>query len=540
MKTRKIVSSAAVAFLVMAFFVSGAPTTRAAISTNASANVVIGQANLITGTANQGGGSAAINTINDSRGVFYDGSHLFVADRSNNRVLVYNSIPTASDASADIVIGQADMTHNDANRGGAVAANTLYYPVGVYSDGEKLFIADTYNNRVLVYNSIPTTNGASADIVIGQADFTHNDENQGVAAAAGTMYHPYGVFSNGAKLFVSDSENHRILIFNSIPTTNGASADVVIGQQNMTAHDSNQGGSVGANTLDIPYGIYSNGVKLFVADSSNNRVLIFNSIPTENNASANIVVGQANLTSDSDNLGVAAANTLYYPVSVFPYGGKLLVAERYNNRVLVYNTIPTNNGASADIVIGQADFTHNDENQGGTVSAASLSGPRFAFVGGTKLFVSDGDNNRVSIFSFGSQYTISKNHSKTVSGGEKIKVKKKKIEISGKKTAYKKGKVKIYRNGNYVKKAKVKNNGKWKLNFKDTGSAVKTFVFKYYNSSGTLQYNSETYVIGVDRGSLVEATLEKMSFDGTAGENNADNGKKTEKFNVPDAKFISD
>jgi hypothetical protein len=117
--------------------------------------------------------------------------------------------------------------------------------------------------------------------------------------------------------------------------------------------------------------------------------------------------------------------------------------------------------------------------------------------------------------SFGSQWTINKNKSRVVSGDEKIKVKKNKLEFSGKKVAYKKGFVRIYRNGIYAKKVKIKKSGKWNTSFKDTGSAVKEFVIKYYNKSNILQMNSETYALGINRGSLVEATFEKMSLSGT-------------------------
>lgn len=490
---------------------------KAAVSTNAAATVAIGQANLTNNSANQGG-TVAINSLNGSRGVFFDGNHFFVADRSNNRVLIYNSIPTTSDASADVVVGQADMTSNLANRGGSPAANTLFQPVAVYSDGEKLFIADSFNNRVLIFNSIPTSNNTSADVVVGQVDMASNGQNRGGAVGANTLYEPYGIFSSGAKLFISDSQNNRILIFNSIPTTSDASANIVIGQQNLSVNTANQGAAVGANTLDLPYGVFFNGAKFFVADSQNNRVLIFNSIPTENNASANVAVGQSNLTSNTANQGSSpAANTMYYPVFAYSYGSRLIVSDRYNNRVLVFNSIPTSNNAGAEVVIGQADMTSNLENQGGvSANATTLYGPRCVMVGNTKLFVSDGDNNRVLIYSFGSQWTINKNKSKTFSGGEKMKVKKNKLEFSGKKTSLKKGKVKVYRNGDYVKKVKIKNSGKWKLSFKDTGSSVKYFVLKYYNSANQLQFNSETYAIGINRGSLSEATLTKAEYLGSA------------------------
>ncbi|UCD55446.1 MAG: hypothetical protein JSV93_01205, partial [Candidatus Omnitrophota bacterium] len=63
--------------------------------------------------------------------------------------------------SADVVVGQADFTSNSINQTGSTTvagANTLYASQSAFSDGKRLFIADQYNNRVLIYNSIPTSN----------------------------------------------------------------------------------------------------------------------------------------------------------------------------------------------------------------------------------------------------------------------------------------------------------------------------------------------------------------------------------------------
>ena len=51
-------------------------------------------------------------------------------------------------------------------------ASNMHWPSTVYSDGERLFVADTRNNRILIWNSIPTQTNQPADIVVGQQDFT--------------------------------------------------------------------------------------------------------------------------------------------------------------------------------------------------------------------------------------------------------------------------------------------------------------------------------------------------------------------------------
>jgi hypothetical protein len=527
MKKRKIVSSAAVAFLAMAFFVGGLVPANAALSTNASADVVIGQADMTSNSFNQGAGpfSATAQSFFYPRESATDGTKLIVADYFNNRVLIYNSTPTSNNAVANVVIGQQNMTSNSANQGGSVSDATLNNPSSVFYDGSKLFIVDSGNNRVLVYNSIPASNNAAANVVIGQQNMTSNSVNQGGPVAANTLSGPNGIFSSGGKLLISDFSSNRILIYNSIPTSNNAAADIVIGQPDMTSSSINQGASVGANTIAGPSYIFSNGKKLFVADRDNNRVLIYNSIPTSNNVSADVVIGQQNMTSNSANQGGSvAANTLDSPRILFPYGPKLLISDTDNNRVLVFNAIPTNNNASADVVIGQQNMTSNSVNQGGSPSANTLDLQRGIFIKKGKLIISDYVNSRVLIYnSFGSQWAITKGHSQTLSGDEKIKVQKKKIEISGKKKIWKKGRVRVYRDGSLVKNVKINKGGNWKAKFSDSGSAVKDFVIKYYDSHKVLQMNSETYTLGINRGSLVETTLQKASFEGS----NTEKAKKS-------------
>ena len=252
MKTKKTKMGLA---LVGALAILVAQTTivspASAWTANLSAIRVIGQANLTSGTANQGGAAAA-NTLNNPIGTFEVGGKLIVADSQNHRVLIYNSVPASDNASADVVVGQQNMDTVTANQGGAVGANTLNYTVGVYSDGTKLFIADWGSHRVLIYNTIPTANNASADVVVGQQNMTSSSANQGGAVSANTLDEPMGVWANEGRLYIADLDNNRVLIYNSVPTANNASANVVIGQQNMTSNNPDQGGSANVNTLHSP------------------------------------------------------------------------------------------------------------------------------------------------------------------------------------------------------------------------------------------------------------------------------------------------
>ncbi len=385
--------------LFMAFLlVSIAWDNTFAFSSNESAFLEWGQKYFTAGYPN--GQNADQNTVYNPEGVFYDGAHFFVADKLNNRVLIFNSIPSGTDANADVVIGQTDFGSNCANQSGPVAANTLNNPSGIYSNGTTLLVADTGNNRVLVFYQIPTSNNASADLVIGQPDMVSNKYNQGTSPpAANTLGGPYNVFSSGSSIVISDWANNRILIFNSFPTSNNAFADVVVGQSGFGGYLSNQGGGIGANTLNQPYYAFTVGNKLLISDSGNSRVLIFNNVPSSNNASADLVLGQSSFSGNLANeAGNPGANTLYFPEGLYSDGTKLFVADTSNQRVLVFNNIPSVTNASADLVIGQSFFNNNSPNQAGSPGANTLEAPYGICGNGTFVAISDQNNQRVLLY----------------------------------------------------------------------------------------------------------------------------------------------
>ncbi|MFA5936626.1 MAG: peptidoglycan-binding protein [Candidatus Paceibacterota bacterium] len=224
-------------------------------------------------------------------------SKLFIADRANHRVLIYNTIPISNGVSANLVIGQADFTSGTANRGSSVDANTFNQPNDIDIAGDKLIIADASNFRVLIFNQIPTDVNASADVVIGQSTMTTTINRCSTAIGvitASCVSLAIGVYSDDTHLFVSDFYNDRILVFNTIPTSNGASADVVIGQADFTSGRSNQNGYPAANTLQSPVHISSDSQRLFVAQNGvyaenvGGRVLIYPLGPLSSTATSPI------------------------------------------------------------------------------------------------------------------------------------------------------------------------------------------------------------------------------------------------------------
>jgi len=161
--------------------------------TGQAARLVIGQSNF-TAQAND---VPSANRLGAAGGVAYVNNTLFVVDSNRiqaspvlNRVLIYNNIhnfvtpPEAEiqqgvrcpvcGGTANVVLGQPDFITSPVALTFPLPPPTpssLRTPTAVASDGVRLVIADTDNNRILIWNSIPTTNNAPANVVVGQADF---------------------------------------------------------------------------------------------------------------------------------------------------------------------------------------------------------------------------------------------------------------------------------------------------------------------------------------------------------------------------------
>lgn len=263
---------------------------------------------------------------------------LVVADEGHSRVLIWSGAPTTTNAPASVSVGQASPTTSPQ---ALCDASHLNHPEGVFVKNGKLIVADTENNRVLVWNTVPLTSGTSADLVLGQADATHCSANRGSGVNANTLDAPTGVWSDGTRLVVADTGNNRVLIWNAFPTQNGAAAGTVVGQASMNdgsahaADDASPTAAVGTG-LSAPSSVSGSNNQLFVADTGHNRVVIFDPIPTSNGARASQVLGQADLTGTGSNADGLSASSLAAPEGVRAFGSFVIVADTGNSRELRY------------------------------------------------------------------------------------------------------------------------------------------------------------------------------------------------------------
>ena len=225
--------------------------------------------------------------------------HVIVVDSANSRVLIWNpdSVPSAGELpEPSVVVGQKERdrcapndTEGDGIEDERPSEYTLSLPRSAWSDGSKLIVSDAGNNRVLIWDRLPSQDFQPASWVVGQANFTDSADNAGGVPSAATLAHPGGIDVNEfGQLAVADSDNHRVLVWNAIPAAHSAPADHVVGQSSFTRNtandtDQNDASDVDGNgveiassrSLSLPVGVRFHNRNLIVTDHLNNRVLVF-------------------------------------------------------------------------------------------------------------------------------------------------------------------------------------------------------------------------------------------------------------------------
>jgi NHL repeat len=306
---------------------------------NAPADWVIGQPDF-TREGRNAKGQPGPATLNVPTGVTPLGEGIAVADAWNHRVLIWLARPERSNALADVVLGQADFASGEANGGHTTAsAQSLFWPYGVHWDGARLWVADTGNRRVLMWHGVPMSNGSPADLVLGQHDFGTRDENGGGEPSLSSMRWPHDVAVWNGRLCVTDAGNNRIMIWDVLPTRNDQACDRLLGQIDPTQVDHNQ--SLywpSAGTLHMPYGIASSGTWLVAADTANSRLLGWHADDNAHQADACALTGQTDFHAKGDNRwALPSRDSLCWPYGIAVCGDVAVVADSGNNRVLLWH-----------------------------------------------------------------------------------------------------------------------------------------------------------------------------------------------------------
>lgn len=345
---------------------------------------------------NQTGGSMMFNHPN---GLASNGTNLIMCDRFNNRVLVWNTAPTTWNQAPDLVLGQDNFNTNYEGR----AKNQMNWPgnVSVSADG-KLAVADTHNDRILIWNTFPTQNGQAADIEVDLSKI----------ANPGLMQRwtwPWGVWTDGTKLAVAATQGSTLLFWNNLPSVDNLVPDYTIthehfgtprnistdGSSYFFVGDHNAKVNMRAGTFywnsyptstDQAYDFYKEdwvkGTKLAdgkLLTAGLMNLYVWNTIPRQASTMPNQML-RPGPYNNGDGVDVVFANNKYY---VCNYNG---------NNVLVYNNLPSEANPDPDFALGVSNIYHNTLD-----SIGYIQNPAFT-TDGTKMIVTSDFDNKIYVF----------------------------------------------------------------------------------------------------------------------------------------------
>ena len=342
------------------------------VTTFQDADLVLGQASFDMALEL---GATAQSTVSQSPAV--DNGILWVCDAAKARVLAWSPLPTGNNEAATRVAGQSTLTSSTIS---SPTSGNLGASCYVSAAGGKLVVSDPMRNRVLVWNPAPLASGVPATLVLGQTSFTTTANG----STTSQMTVPQDVWTDGTRVAVVDSLNRRVLIWTSFPTANGQAANIVLGSQPT--------GSATASNMD-PAGVHFDGVRFYVVDRGQHRVMVWNSFPSASGQAADFAIGQPDLTTRTPG---RTATGLDQPTDVATTADAVFVSDFTNDRVMVYSPFPTTSGAAAAFVLGQPDFTTGGNNPGPT--ARTVDGPIGLAVNGAHLWVADRLHNRALRF----------------------------------------------------------------------------------------------------------------------------------------------
>lgn len=365
-----------------------------ATTDDGKADSVLGQPDLNTGTlptivdAFTAESPVGLGTPN----VAADGAILWIPDRARNRAVGFNVGATPY---ANWLAGQSVWDGRAAGGG----ATGMSGPSAAAQAFNQVAFADTGNHRVLFgyAGGFPFYPGA----VFGQHGSFDGDTPNAGGLSNETLSSPSGVtfdasFSPG-RMLVSDTGNHRVLVFGLATPVTTTAALACYGQPDCKSGAPNRGGAPTSASFSSPRGIanWFDAKNLtdpwrgfFVADSGNHRVLHYRVFDTK----ADFVWGQGgDFTTGVPSKGGPSATSLRDPTAVaVANDGSLWVADTGHHRVLHF----PKGSATADRVLGQPDFTTVGAPT--TVSASTLRAPEgVAVAANGDVWVADTGNHRV-------------------------------------------------------------------------------------------------------------------------------------------------
>ncbi len=242
---------------------------------------------------------------NSPTGIWSDGTNMWVADVTDDKIYAYNLNTKLRDPSKDFN-GLNSARNND--------------PRGIWSDGTTMWVTDSSDYKIYAYNLASKSRDNSKDF--NTLNSARNND-------------PRGIWSDGTTMWVINSSDYKIYAYN------------LASKSRDNSKDFNTLNSAGNNS---PTGIWSDGTTMWVTDSSDDKIYAYK-------------ISDKTRDPDKDFNGLTAAGNTD-PYGIWSDGTTMWVTDIGDDKIYAYvnRSLSLNNSGAAPDLVAE-DFTVNDNDR---------------------------------------------------------------------------------------------------------------------------------------------------------------------------------
>ena len=291
------------------------------------------------------------------------GDRLFIADTNHNRIVV-----TSLDGAVRRVIGSGEEELTD----GSLAESAFNHPQGIALEGETLYVADTGNHAIRRVDLAAGT----VETIAGTGEQGHSREGRRPARSM-ELCSPFDLLEHQGTLYIAMAGIHQLWSMDL--------ADGMIGPFAGTGGEAITDGLLAKAELAQPCGITTDGVKLFFADSETSSVRSADIDPA---GKVRTIVG-LDLFVFGDKDGSDHNVRLQHPIGITHHDGVLYITDTYNHKVK--RVLPAMR--STFTVLGNGAAGHVD----GAAEQAQFSEPSGISFANGKMYIADTNNHAIRV-----------------------------------------------------------------------------------------------------------------------------------------------
>ncbi len=291
------------------------------------------------------------------------GDRLFVADTNHNRIVV-----TSLSGVVRRVIGSGAEALVD----GDFASCAFNHPQGMALDGETIYVADTENHAI---RKVDLATG-TVETIAGTGEQGHTREGWHPGRTL-DLSSPYDLVLHNGIIYIAMAGIHQLWSLDLETGMTGPFAGN--GRESLTD------GPLGSAELAQPCGIATDGVKLFFADSETSSV---RSADIDPKGKVRTIVG-LDLFIFGDVDGSDHRVRLQHPIGITHHDGVLYITDTYNHKIK--RVLPVMRSAFTVLGTGSPGYTD------GVAEEAQFSEPSGISIANGKMYIADTNNHAIRV-----------------------------------------------------------------------------------------------------------------------------------------------